>query len=82
MNAVNNETNSTLKQLSNDCIKSLATENEYNKLENSQPRIENPDYTENEIKINEMKQNIIREHSKITGSDMKDRAHLKKIDKN
>ena len=31
--------------------------NNYNKLENTLPQIENPDYTENKIKIDEMKQN-------------------------
>ena len=33
-----------------------STENEYNKLDNSQNRIQNHDYTENKIKICEMKQ--------------------------
>ena len=59
MIAVNNEADNTLKKLKNDCMKTPATENEYNKLENSQ-LIENPIYTGNKIKINEMKQNIIR----------------------
>ena len=42
-------------------IKNSAKENEYNKLENSQPQIENPDYRENKIYIDEMKQDIIKE---------------------
>ena len=37
MNVVNNETDNTLRQLNNDCMKTPATENEYNKLEKSQP---------------------------------------------
>ena len=37
-------------------MKIPATENEYNKLENSQPQLENSDYTENKIKIDKMKQ--------------------------
>ena len=40
-------------------MKSSATENEYNKFENTQPEIENPDDTENKIKIDEIKQNVI-----------------------
>ena len=40
-------------------MKTPATENEYNKLVNCRPQIENKDWTENKIKINEMKQNII-----------------------
>ena len=51
MNAVNNETDNRLKQSSNDCRKTPATENEYNKLENSQTQIENPDYTENKLAL-------------------------------
>ena len=34
----------------NEAIKTLATENEYNKLENGQPKIENSDHTENKMK--------------------------------
>ena len=37
MIAVNNETDNTFKQSSKDCMKTPATENKYNKLENSQP---------------------------------------------
>ena len=59
-------------------MKTLTTENESNKSENSQPRIENPDYTENKIKIDEMKENIIRERAKVTNTDMKRKAPLKK----
>ena len=33
INRVDNETDYTLKQLNNDCMKTSATENEYNKLE-------------------------------------------------
>ena len=33
MNVVNNEKDNTLKTSSNDCIKTLVTENEYKKLE-------------------------------------------------
>ena len=54
MNAVN-ETDNALKQSSNDCMKNSAIENEYNKLEKSQTQLENPDYSENKIKIDEMK---------------------------
>ena len=43
------------------------------KSENSQPQIENSD-RENKIKINEIKQNII----KVTNTDMKDRKLKKK----
>ena len=43
MNAGNNETDNTLKQSSNDCMKTPAIENDF-KLENSQPQIENLDY--------------------------------------
>ena len=43
MNAVNNEIVNILKLSHNDFIKTSAKENEYNKLENSQPKIENPD---------------------------------------
>ena len=46
--------------------------------ENSQPQIENPDYSENKIKIDEMKQNLIRELAKVTNINMKDRGFLKK----
>ena len=37
LNAVDNETDKSLKQLINDCMKTSATENEYHKLGNSQP---------------------------------------------
>ena len=39
-------------------VKTLAKENQFHKLEKSQPQIENPDYTENKILIDEMKQNM------------------------
>ena len=52
MNTVNDETDNTFKQSSKDYIETSATENKYNKLEDSQPQIENLDYTENKIKIN------------------------------
>ena len=58
-------------------MKTSVTKNEYNKSENCQPQIENPNYIENKIKINEMKQNIIREIIKVTNTDMKDRESLK-----
>ena len=51
-----------------------AKENEY-KLEKSQSQIENPDYAENKIKIDKMKENTIRELVKITDTDMNER-HL------
>ena len=60
MNAVNNKTDNALKKSHNGYIKTSATENECNKWENSQPQIENPDDTENKIKIEEIKQNIIK----------------------
>ena len=37
MNAVNNEIDNALKQSNNDCIKTPASEKEYNKLGNSRP---------------------------------------------
>ena len=58
-------------------MKTLATENVHSKLENNQLQIENPDDTENKIKIDKMKQNIIRELAKVTNTDMKDREPLK-----
>ena len=39
--------------------------------------MKNTDDTENKIKIDEMKQNIIRELSKINNTDMKDGVSLK-----
>ena len=39
----------------------------------------NPNYTENKIKIDKMKRSIIQELAKITKSDMKDRAPVKKF---
>ena len=54
-------TDNTLKQSSKDYVKTATMENEYNKLENSQPQIENLGNIENKIKINEKKQNIITE---------------------
>ena len=57
MNAVDDETDNTLKHSSYDCLKVLANKNEYNELEKSRPQIENPGYIENKMKINEMKQN-------------------------
>ena len=66
-----------LKQSSNDCMKTLAAENIYNKLENIQPQIENPNNTENKIKIDKMKQNIIRKLTKVTNTDMKDKSTSK-----
>ena len=60
-------------------MKTPATENEYNELEYCHPQIKTPDYTENKIKIDEMKQNIIRELTKVTSNDMKVRALVKKI---
>ena len=67
-------------------MKTSATENENSKFENSQSQIENPDFMENKIRIDEMKENIIRELAKLTNRDMKDsdRVSLKKskYDKN
>ena len=40
MNALNKETDNSLKQSSDDCMKTPAIENEYKKLDNSQPQIE------------------------------------------
>ena len=53
-------------------MKTSATENEFNKLENSQPQIENLDYSENKIKIDKIKQNIIKELAKVINTNMKD----------
>ena len=54
MNAVDNETVNTLKQSSNSCIKqNPAIEKKYNRVDNSQPHIEYPDYIE-QIIIDEM----------------------------
>ena len=50
-NAGNIEVDNTLQQSSNYCMKTSATENEFKKVKNSQPQIENPDNTENKIKI-------------------------------
>ena len=55
------------------------TENEYSKLKNSQPHAENHDNAENKIKIDEMRQNKIRELAIVTYTDMKVRASLKKF---
>ena len=41
-NVVNNETDNTSKQSSDDCMKSPAMENECNKVENRLSQIENP----------------------------------------
>ena len=60
-------------------MKTPATENEHRKLKNSQPQIENPDYTENKIKIDEMKQNIIRELVTVTNNIIKKTKYFKKI---
>ena len=60
-------------------MKTSARENEYNKGENSQSQEENPNYTENEFKIDEMKQNIIRKLAKVTNTDLKDKSLLKKV---
>ncbi len=48
-------------------MKTSTTENECNKFEKS---IEN--YTENKMKIDEIKQNIIREFTKIINTDIKE----------
>ena len=74
---VNNETDNILKQSSKNWMTTPVTHNEWNKLKNSQPQIENPDCTENKIKIDEMKQNLIRELAKTTNTDMKNWAPLK-----
>ena len=72
MNTVINETHNTLKQSCKDCEKTLLTENEYSKLENSQPQIEKPGDAEYKIRIEKMKANIIREFAKVTNTDMKE----------
>ena len=56
LKVLNNETDNTLKQSFNDCVKTSATENEYNKFYYNRSKWENPDYQENKIKIDEMKQ--------------------------
>ena len=76
MNAVNNETDNTSKQSSNNCMKTSATESKYGKLKNRQSQIENTDSIK-EIEIDRMEENIIREIAKETNTDMKDRVPLK-----
>ena len=73
MNIVNNKRDTALKKQNNDCMKRLQKENDYNKLE----KVQNPDYTEKKTEINEMKQNIMKKLTKVTKTDMKDRASLK-----
>ena len=58
MDAFNQEPDNTLNQSSNDCMKFSSTEKEYNKSENNQPYIENPDYTK-KIRLNSTKWNKI-----------------------
>ena len=72
MNTINIEINNTLKQSSNNCMKLSATDNEYSKLENSQLQIENLNYAENKMKIDEMNENINNELVKVTNNNMKD----------
>ena len=48
-------------------------EKEFNKLKNSQAHVENRDFTENRIKIDQMKHNCIRELAKVTNTDRKDK---------
>ena len=62
-------------------MKTLATENEFIELEKSQHQIENPVNIKNKIKIDQMKQNIIKEFSKVTNPDMKNRAPQQKMTK-
>ena len=57
-------------------MKTPITEIKY-KLENSQPQVENAEYTGNKIKLDVMKQNLFRKLVNITYTDMKNRA-LKK----
>ena len=68
----NDETDNTLKQWSNGCMKALETENECKKLENSQTRIEK---SENMATTDEMKQNVIKELDKVINTNMKERSH-------
>ena len=68
MNPVNNETNNTLKPSSNDCMKSPTRKERYKELENRQCQIENLEKIK--IKIDEIKQNIIREFAHLTNIDM------------
>ena len=81
--------NGLLKQLNNDCMKTFATENEYNKLENGQSQMENEVFLASpkkkkkkkrskSTKQNEIKLNTIRKFSKVTSIDMKERKHLMK----
>ena len=76
MNAENNETVNKLKESSKDSMKSAAKENKFNKFKNNQPQIENPEYTENKIKIDEMKDNMIRVLAEINSTHIKDKVHL------
>ena len=62
-------------------MKTSTTENRCNKVENSQPQAENKDYTENRVKFNKLKQNIIRELIKFIHSDMKINHLEKKMTK-
>ena len=59
-------------------IEKFSNRNEYYKLQNIQLQIENPDYIENKIKIDEMKQNIFRQLAKLTKYNMNN----EKTDKN
>ena len=49
-----------------------------NKFKNSQPQVENLDYTENKMKIDEMKQNITKKLIKLPNTVMKNKALIKK----
>ena len=51
--------------------------NKYNKLKNSQSLIEKKDYTENTIKIDGIKHDIIRGLAYEINCDIKDRTSLK-----
>ena len=53
------------------------------KSENCQTQRENLVYTENKIKIDEMKRNLIREHTKVTNTDQNNKktTHADKVDK-
>ena len=55
-----------------------ATGNKSNKLKNSQPQVENKNYTENKIKIDEMKQNMISELPHICNTNTKNTTSEKK----
>ena len=68
-----------MKRIQQRFTKTLVTENEYNKLGNCQPQIENQDYAESKIKIDKIWiKDIYAENSIIKkNTDITKRAPLK-----